>query len=284
MSPRRSRLFAAAVLVGQLLLLTYRTPDTGGSPNLLSGVALRIVGPLAGAVTSVGGWFGSIGTSFRTRARLESENRRLRSELVELRRRQLRQSGLELEAGELAQALAFVRESGLPLKAAEVVYVDPSSWMRTLILRVPTTGARRDQVVLSEAGVVGRIIEVGGGWAKVQLVTDRAAAIGVYLENGHRQGLARGSKATELELDYIPRQTTVEVGDRVLTAGIDGVYPRGLPVGVVSSVEPGDEMFYEIRVRPFVDITELSIVFLLDQAPAPPPPPTVAQGSADVRP
>jgi rod shape-determining protein MreC len=280
MSPRRSRLLAAAVLVGQLLLLAARTPDPSGTSSLLAAGALRLVAPVAHAVTATGAWFGSLGRAVRTRSQLAAENRRLRAELVELRRSQLRQSGLELEADELARALGFARASGLPLHAAEVVYVDPGSWLRTLLVRVGAAGARRDQVVLAERGVVGRVVEVSGPWAKVQLITDRAAALGVYLEKAHRQGMLRGVGAARLELDYIPRQIEVEPGDRVLTAGIDGVYPRGLPVGVVTEVEPGDEMFHRIVARPLVDFAELSTVFLLD-APAPPAP--GAAGGADER-
>jgi len=124
-------------------------------------------------------------------------------------------------------------------------------------------------VVLSDRGVVGRVIETSGPWAKVQLVTDRAAAIGVLLEGARRQGVAHGSGPRELELDYVPRQVEVAVGDRVVTAGIDGIYPRGLPVGVVVAVEPGSEMFHRIRVRPSMAADELSTVYLLERESVP---------------
>jgi len=281
MSPRRSRLLAAAVLLGQLLLLTSRSPDPGGASNLLAGSLLRLIAPLASAVTATGSRLGDFGRALRTRSQLAEENRRLRGELVELRRLELRQSKLELEADELAGALSYARDAAMPLHAAAVVYVDPGTWLRTMLLRVGASGARRDQVVLAEAGVVGRVVELSGPWAKVQLITDRAAAAGVYLEKGHRQGLLRGAGAERLELDYIPRQTEVEVGDRVLTAGIDGVYPRGLPVGVVTRVEPGDERFWDISVRPFVDFGELATVYLLDAAT---PPAGDGEGGANGRP
>jgi rod shape-determining protein MreC len=90
------------------------------------------------------------------------------------------------------------------------------------------------------------------------------------LERARRQGIARGTGPDELEIDYIPRQVEVAVGDRVLTAGIDGVYPRGLPVGVVVAVEPGSEMFHRVRVRPMVELSQLATVYLLDGVPTPP--------------
>jgi rod shape-determining protein MreC len=275
--PLRSRLFAAAVLVGQLFVLAAQSPDRGavagaaGDRSLLAGAALRAVAPLAGAVATASDGVASIGTAWRTRARLREENARLRAELRELRRERLRLAGLELESGELARGLEFERARGLALRATRVAYLDRRSWLRTLILDVGSTGARRDQVVLTELGVVGRVVEASGRWAKVQLVTDRAAALGAHLVGARRQGVVRGAGPRELELDLVPRQVAVEVGDELLTAGIDGVYPRGLPVGVVTAVEPGSEMFHRIRVRPHVDFGELGVVYLLESAAVPRP-------------
>lgn len=271
MTPRSSRLLAGALLVAQLLLVAAQTPDkSGGAPNLLSAVVLSVVAPLARGVSSTGAAITGAGRALRTRSQLAEENRLLRAELLELRRERLRLDGLELESEALARGLDFARTSGLELRAIEVVYLDPGSWLRALVARVGARGARADQVVLTEQGVVGRVIEAHGPWAKVQLVTDRAAAVGVVLERARRQGVARGTAPDELEIDYIPRQIEVVVGERVLTAGIDGVYPRGLPVGEVVAVEPASEMFHRVRVRPFADLSQLSTVYLLEGV-APPP-------------
>jgi rod shape-determining protein MreC len=278
-SPLRSRLFAAAVLVGQLFLLAAQTPDRQGGGSLLSGTALRVVAPLVGAVAAAGDSVAAAGATLRTRAELERENARLRDELRELRRDELRLAELEIESAALARALEFARDQGLELRAARVVYLDRRSWLRTLLVRAGDRGARLDQVVMTDEGVVGRVIETSGPWAKVQLVTDRAAALGAYLEGARRQGIAHGAGPDELELDHIPRQVAVAVGDRVLTAGIDGVYPRGLPVGRVVAVEPGSEMFHRIRVRLAVDLAELGIVYLLERAAVPRP--TAAPGAPD---
>jgi rod shape-determining protein MreC len=131
------------------------------------------------------------------------------------------------------------------------------------------TPARLNQPVLTADGLVGRVVRLAGPYAKVQLLTDRAASVGVQLERSRRQGVLRGSKPGELLLAFVPRQAEIEVGERVLTAGIDGVYPRGIPVGVVSSIEPGDEAFHRVVVRPAADLSRLSFVYLLEGAPAP---------------
>jgi rod shape-determining protein MreC len=99
----------------------------------------------------------------------------------------------------------------------------------------------------------------------VQLLTARAAAAGVVIEGARRQGILRGAGPGRLEIDFVPRQTELAPGDRVSTAGIDGVYPRGLPVGTIESVEPGSEIFHHVTVRPVVDFTNLSQVYLIER-------------------
>ena len=72
-----------------------------------------------------------------------------------------------------------------------------------------------------------------------------------------------------LELDYIPLQADVRPGDAVLSAGIDGVFPRGIPIGTVLTVEPGDQLFHRIRLSPEVDFGTLDQGYLLDFAAVP---------------
>ncbi len=266
MSPRRSRLFAASVLVAQLFVIASRAADRGGeAPNLLAGLLFRAVAPILGAVDRVDDWATGWGRATRTRRELLAENRKLADELTELRRERLRAAGLEAEVETLARGLAFGRESRRALAAAEIVYFDRNARFGALVLRVGARGAEPGQAVVVEAGVVGRVIAARGGWAKVQLLTDRAAAVGVQLEGARRQGILHGGEPERLLLDYIPRQVEVEIGDRVSTAGIDGVYPRGLPVGAVVAVEPGSELFHRIWVRSSVDFDALSTVYLLDR-------------------
>ena len=85
------------------------------------------------------------------------------------------------------------------------------------------------------------------------------------IERTHRQGVVKGAGRGSLELDYISLQADVRVGDEVTTAGIDGIYPRGIPVGTIAAVIPGDELFHEIRVIPKVDFGKLDQVYVLKE-------------------
>ena len=278
MSPNRTRLLFVALVVAQLFLLAGQARDPRGASSLLEGAFLRALAPLGRLVAAGGETVGGAREALRGRAALEAENRNLRAELRELRRERLRLAGLALETEDLARGAGIEAASGLELRAARVVYLDRRSDLRTLVLEVGARGARRDQPVVAETGLVGRVIETAGRYAKVQLVTDRAAAVAVQLEAARRQGVLRGAGPGRLEVDYVPRQVEIAVGDRVVTAGVDGVYPRGLAVGVVSAVEPGNEMFHRVEVEPAVDLANLSLVYLLESAT---PPAALTRGAGD---
>lgn len=270
MTPRRSRLLFVALVVGQLFLIAAQARDPRDAhASMLEGGVLRAVAPIASLVSSVADGVRSLGDAVRTRATLEDENRLLRAEVAELRRQRLRLSGLELEVEELARSVGLPADPGLDLRAARVVHFDRRSTLRTLVVETGAEGARRDQPVVAASGLVGRVVEVAGRYAKVQLITDRAASVGVLLRMARRQGVLRGAGPGRLEVDYVPRQIRVEPGEQVVTAGIDGVYPRGLPVGTVVSVGPGDESFQRVVVEPAVDFGDLSLVYLLDAARPP---------------
>ncbi len=152
---------------------------------------------------------------------------------------------------------------------ADIVYIDHTSWLQTLLLYVGDAEVVRNQAVVSADGLVGRVVVAPHPYAKVQLVTDRAASVGGMVERTRRQGVVRGSSPGSLDFAYVPLQADIRVGDLVVTAGIDGIYPRGLPIGTVVEVKPGDELFHEIRLTPAVDFGVLDQVYILDRMPVP---------------
>jgi rod shape-determining protein MreC len=171
----------------------------------------------------------------------------------------------------LGEAVRYGTPPAGRIRAVDVVYADHASWLRTLVLYTGDAPARVNQPVLSPDGLVGRVVTVAGPYAKVQLITDGAASVGGMVLRNRRQGVVRGSGrgSGSLELDYVPRQADVRPGDRVVTAGIDGVYPRGIPVGTVLSVSQGGQLFHRIQLAPAVDFGALDQVYLLDFAAVP---------------
>jgi rod shape-determining protein MreC len=259
------------VLVGQLVLLAVQGARGPGATRL-EAIGLRLLGPMARGVSAVPRSFSGWREDAKLRDSLLAENRALKSEVEELRLRLLRLSDVESEMLRLGDALRYPTPPAGRIRTVDIVYADYTSWLRTLVLYTGGEPARLNQPVLSPGGLVGRVITVSGPYAKVQLVTDRAASVGAMVLRTRRQGVVRGGGRGSggLELDYVPLQADVQPGDAVLTAGIDGVFPRGIPLGTVVSVKPGGQLFHRIELAPAVDFGALDQVYLLDYQAVPP--------------
>lgn len=267
MNERHAAWLLVLVLASQLALLAFQARGQGGT-NLIEQLALRVVAPVPRVVSSLSSSVGGLGEGLRSRDDLERESRRLRRRLERAEIELSRLRNVEEERDRLAAALDYTPQEPGRLRPAEVVYLDHSSWLRTLILHLGERPARLDQPVVTPAGLVGRVVAVSGPYAKVQLITDRAAAASAVIARTRRQALVRGGGEL-LELDFVPLQASVAVGDRVLTAGTDGIYPRGIPVGTVVEVGEGGELFRRIAVAPAVDFAFLDRVYLLEREPIP---------------
>ncbi len=269
MTARRSLWLLLPVLGGHLYLVARQASESGGPGSLLERGSLRLLAPVA-RLASVGvGLAAELARHLVLHGRLLEENRRLEAELEGLRGEALRWSGMEGEVTRLAEALHYARTAKLPLHVADIVYLDAGSWLQALVVRAGDRPARANQPVLSGAGLVGRVVVAAGPYAKVQLITDRAATVGALLERSRRQGVVRGDGGGALEMDFVPAEEDVRVGEAVLTSGIDGIYPRGIPVGSITAVEPGPSMFHRLRLVPAVDFGRLDQVYLLGGEPLP---------------
>jgi rod shape-determining protein MreC len=277
MGGRSARWLLVLLLLGELLLLSRQASKRGREGPLLAGAAIGVLGPVARGVTGVEHGIGAVGSRMRTRKTVMAENDKLRGQVAELERQLLRLQSVEGAFLRLGDAVGYARRTHQPLQVADVVYADYASWLRSLLIYTGDSGAnqagqaepraRVDQPVIDENGLVGRVIAVGGGYAKVQLVTDRTSAVGAMVERTSRQGVVRGNGHSGLELDYVPLQADVRPGDRVVTAGIDGIYPRGIPIGVIREVRPGTQLFHHVEVTTLVDFGALDHVYLLPALP-----------------
>lgn len=262
MGARRSTLALVVLLLVQLVVLALQDGATaGGSPTRRA--LLRAVAPFAGGVSWVRGALAGGFDTVRHWSGLRRENLRLRAELEDLELQLLRLYGLEGDVRRLQGAVEYERRAARPVALADVILSDTRGLLRSLVIRLASGEAQYNQPVVVPAGIVGRVINAAGPWARVQLITDREAWVGAMVERTRRQGLVSGGAEGALELVEIPLQEDVRPGDGVITSGTDGIYPRGLPVGTVRRVEPGGEMFHRIELDPAVDPEQLTQVYLL---------------------
>jgi rod shape-determining protein MreC len=192
------------------------------------------------------------------------ENSRLRERLRDRELELARLRGLEGEVARL-EALLSYRDTTAPAGVlARVVYTDTRGWFKSaLIDRGTEAGLERGSAVLAAKGLVGRVVLATPGLSKIQLLVDSNASVGCLVERNRIQGVARGDGGTGLTIRYVPRIADVRVGDRIVTAGNDGIYPAGIEIGAVVHSAEGEGMFREIRLRPSVEFTTLEVLLAL---------------------
>jgi len=196
---------------------------------------------------------------------LREENERLQGEVAVLKRRldQLQEQALETQR---LQRLLVLRESAAPqFLTARVVGKDATNWFRTILIdRGSRDGLRRNLPVLAPDGLVGRIAEVTPVAAKVQLLTDPVSAVGGLLQRTRVTGIVTGNLGAGTRMTYLPLLADVAVGDEVVTSGMGGVFPKGIPVGRITAVErQSGALFQEATLQPTVDLSRIEEVLVL---------------------
>ncbi len=269
MSERRVAVLFAVSLAVLLALLTLQAPQRAGDVGLL------VEGPVKRFVAAVAGAVDRYREERSTMAAKERENEELRNRLREVESAYAASVGVRLEADLASEPLRYEPSPNADLLRADIVYVDHRSWRRTAILHLPGGRDREDwarRAVTTTDGLLGRVISASARYARVLLVTDPASSVGAMIERTRRQGIVRGTRdkdAGTLSLMFLPLQVDVRPGDRVITAGIDGVFPRGIPIGTITSVESDGDLFHDIRIVPSVDLGSLNHAFVWRREPVP---------------
>ena len=209
------------------------------------------------------------------------ENERLRHQVEELRMQlhQNREDMLELQR--LRSMLSLSSSDTGKTVVARVIGRDPARSQTITIDKGTVQGVRPDSAVITPAGVVGRVIHSSNFFSIVQLIIDSQSAVGVLLQSTRRQGVVRGTGGLSLDLDYIDDDNDLKQGDTFLSSGLDRIYPKGLPVGVITSVGPRRGLLKMVQVRPSADLGRLEEVICILEHPQNADSDEPAQGSAN---
>ncbi len=175
--------------------------------------------------------------------------------------KQWQATALKLEAQSSVLREMLKLPAAPPILRTEPVIAQPGGlYVRSVLVAGGAhDGLGKGQAAMAGQGLVGRITEIGAWSARVLLITDLNSAYPVILETTRTHAILAGDNTSEPYLMYLPKAATVSVGDRLVTAGHDGVFPTGLAVGRVASVDNG-----EIRVEPIADLDRLEYVELVD--------------------
>ncbi len=191
---------------------------------------------------------------------LYQDNRRLERDNARLL--QWQQVALKLSADDrdLRRLLKVVPENAVSYVTARVIANSGGNFVRTLMVDAGTDqGLARGQAAISGEGLVGRLTEVGSRAARVLLITDLNSRIPVVVEGSHASAVLAGDNSARPRLIYATAADTIKIGDRIVTSGEGGVFPPGLPVGVVAGLDPGGA-----RIEPYVELSQLGYLLVID--------------------
>jgi rod shape-determining protein MreC len=195
---------------------------------------------------------------------VRAENRQLKDQIEQMRIEQVRLSEDAAQARRLQTLLAFKEQFISRTVAAQVIGSSGSDLSRIVYIdKGESAGIKRDMAVMTSDGIVGKVLLVYPSVSQVLLISDQSSGVGAILEKSRLQGVLRGTANGEVELERVMSDEQVAVGETVLTSGGDQIFPKGLPVGTVTKVANGKDLFLNIKIKPAANLSKLEEVLVL---------------------
>lgn len=206
----------------------------------------------------LGNVFTNLTSNQETLSDLKAENERLQARNAELEES-------EQTAKRLQDLLNLQDSYSLQSTGARIISGSTDSWSSTVTINLgSSSGLTVGMPVMASNGVIGQIVECGATSSTVRLINDENSSVSAMVQSTRAQGMLNGSASGQVTLDLIATSQTVNVGDVVVTSGLGGVFPKGLPLGKVTNVEntPGS-LYLEVTVEPFASTENFEEVLVI---------------------
>lgn len=254
-----SRFAFALLLAGAFALMLLGKADVLLVERFRTGVA-DVLAPVLEVLSRPAASVADTVAAARRLRDLRVENERLRGDNDRLERWQHVARRLEAENKALRALTSYVPEPNVAFITARVIADAGGAFVRSAMINAGSNhGVRRGLAAVTGDGLVGGVVEVGDRHARILLITDLNSQIPVVVERTRDPGVLAGDNTRLPRLVYLPQNAQVLAGDRVVTSGHGGVFPPGLPVGVVTAIDEGS-----VKVMPYVDWNRLEYIRLLD--------------------
>lgn len=263
---RRNQILFSSCFCLLLSLYILTATARGQIKNEPVGALLMwILRPLQIAGQGTANWIKGFRDNYDTLAGFRGENERLRKRVqtLEIERQRL----LEAEATNrrLQQLLDFRSELPGGAITASIIANSSTSWFQSCVLNKGSAdGVRKGMAVVTPLGIIGKVVSVTGRTAKVLLLTDPNSGIDVLVQRTRSRGIVSGSLESGTVLKYMKRSEDVQEGDRLVTSGLDTVFPKGLLVGTVIKVRKQNRgLFQSVEVWPAVHAERVEEVLVV---------------------
>jgi rod shape-determining protein MreC len=262
-SRHKSLVLLAVTVLAQILLLAVQIrSDSQG--RLIRVWTVGAISPFEragsygiGGVRGTWGHYFALQNTSRENGQLRHENDRLKLENIQLQSRVAEAARLE--------ALLNFRQSHqqVPMLGARVIASSADSASRTIYIdRGERDGVQRNMGVITPDGIVGKVIETFASTSQVLLLTDKDSGVGAMIAESRIQSPVGGTGEPRLDMKYVANDDKVDLGQLVVTSGMDRIFPRDLPVGTIADVRSGNP-FKVIRVQPAANLERLEEVIVL---------------------
>jgi rod shape-determining protein MreC len=251
------------VTVMHLILISAQVQTRRGVP-LLEAAIFGTMAEVQRVATGGIGEARSVWQNYVNLRQIGRENESLKQRVSQLEVALQRERALAGQTRVLQEMLDLKAETPFSTIPAMVIASGASPDFRTMTLdKGSSQGLASDMAVLAPAGVVGRVILPTPRAAKVQLIIDRNAAAAGLVERSRAQGVVVGTGGDRMRLEYVPGTADLKVGDRVVTSGLDGIYPKGFVIGQIESIDRSAGEFSNVLVRPAVNLSALETVLVV---------------------
>jgi rod shape-determining protein MreC len=195
----------------------------------------------------------------------QKKNLELQKSMDLLAEQNMRMQEVLAENLRLRKLLSLKELSSARPVSAEIIGRDPIGWFKTLLINKGSSdGIGRNQAVVTHRGIVGRTLDVAGNSSKVLLITDINSSVDALVQRTRARGVVEGRASNLCELKYVSVSDDLKLGDLVVTSGLCGIFPKGLPVGKVSRMEKDNVgLFQYVELTPTVSLNKLEEVSIL---------------------
>ncbi len=257
--------FVLFVQVVGLAVQVKRPSDSGGT-RLIRVWAVTLVTPLSKGVVHAEESISGVWHGYFDLRHVRSENADLQDRLARMRIQQVRLEEDANQARRLQVLLGFKEQYLSQTLPAQVISTTGSDFSRGVYIDKGThDGVKQDMPVITPDGIMGKVLRVYPSSSLVLEINDPSSGAGVILEKSRLQGILKGNPNGngELIIQNIMADEKVEVGERVLTSGGDRIFPKGMPVGVVSRFAHGKDIFLDIWVKPAAQLSRAEEVLVV---------------------
>ncbi len=262
---RRTLVLFLLLSFGHVLLISAQVQSGSGMP-LMQAAAFGVFASVQHMTSGVADFTRSLWSNYVALQGVAAENAALKKRVVELEGRVQAQSAIVSQTQELESLLRLQQSLVAPTLAARVIAGDPApgAFMIT-IDQGSANGVEPDMAVIGHFGVVGRVFgRPTAHAAQVQLLIGRQAAAAAFTERSEATGVVQGGAGSPpLEMNFVDGLRNVQVGERVLTSGLDGIYPRGFLIGTVERAVRGSGGYSDVRIQPVVDFSRIDVVLVV---------------------